>query len=57
MKDSWSGDEEEFKDSREDLPSRDQIGLSSNQEQAPSLQQTSVGPSSNPGNQPKVWSG
>ena len=43
--------EEEFEDSREDLPPRDPIGLSSNQEQAPPPQSTVVGPSSNSGNQ------
>ena len=35
MEESGSEDEEEFKDSKEDFPPRDPIGLSSNQEQAP----------------------
>ena len=49
---SGSEDEdEEFEDSRENLPPRDPTGLISNHEQVPPPQSTLAGPSSNSGNQ------
>ena len=47
VEESGNEDEEEFEDSREDLPPRDPVGLSSAQEQAPPLPSTST----HPGNQ------
>ena len=47
VEESESENEEEFEDSREDIPPRDPIGPSSNQEQAPPPQSTLV----HPGNQ------
>ena len=44
VKESGSEDEEEFEDSREDLPPRDPIGPFSNQEQAPPAQSILVHP-------------
>ena len=54
---SGSEDEDEFKDSREDLPPRDPARLSSNHEQVPPPQSTSAGPSGNSGNQPGFGQG